>query len=182
MKRFIKNNLKVFVAVVISGIVFTGIGVYAANTYLAHDISYTPSNENFEVSNVEDALNELYEASNPKMTKGILKTGNVSSDTYSEFAKYILDKGNYLIYTSFSTIEGSVGTEIKGCNSSKIISTDTISNWDAVDWQHGRGNVTTQWFECKIEEDNTEITIRNKKDQYSNPYVVKAFVNYFKID
>ena len=60
MKRFIKNNLKVFVSIIISGIIFGGIGVYAANTYLAHDISYTPSNENFEVSNVEDALNELY--------------------------------------------------------------------------------------------------------------------------
>ena len=60
MKRFIKNNLKVFVSIIISGIIFGGIGVYAANTYLAHDISYTPSNENFEVTNVEDALNELY--------------------------------------------------------------------------------------------------------------------------
>ena len=66
MKNFIKNNLKVFVTLVISGIVFTGIGVYAASQYFARDISFTPTNENFKkengeaITNVEDALNELY--------------------------------------------------------------------------------------------------------------------------
>ena len=66
MKRFIKNNIKVFAAVIISGIVFTGIGVYAASVYLAKDINFTPTNENFKkengevITNVEDALNELY--------------------------------------------------------------------------------------------------------------------------
>lgn len=47
MKKFIKNNLKVCVTVIISGIVFTGIGVYAASKYFAKDINFTPSNENF---------------------------------------------------------------------------------------------------------------------------------------
>ena len=66
MKNFIKNNLKVFVAVIISGIIFTGIGVYAASQYFAKDISFTPTNENFKkengesINNVEDALNELF--------------------------------------------------------------------------------------------------------------------------
>ena len=69
MKRFIKNNLKVFVAIVISGIVFTGIGVYAASQYFAKDITFIPTNENFKkengepIENVEDALNELYKKS-----------------------------------------------------------------------------------------------------------------------
>lgn len=60
MKQFLKNNLKVFVAVVLSGVLFTGIGVYATTQYLAKDITFTPNNEKFEVTNVEDALNYLY--------------------------------------------------------------------------------------------------------------------------
>lgn len=66
MNKFLKNNLKVFVAVVISGIIFGGIGVYAASQYFAKDISFTPSDEKFKkengepIDNVEDALNELY--------------------------------------------------------------------------------------------------------------------------
>ena len=67
MKKFIKNNIKVFVTIVISGIVFSGISVYAAGQYFARDISFTPINENFKkengepIDNVEDAINYLYE-------------------------------------------------------------------------------------------------------------------------
>lgn len=66
MKKFIKNNIKVFVTIIISGIVFSGISVYAASQYFARDISFTPTNENFKkengepIRNVEEALNEIY--------------------------------------------------------------------------------------------------------------------------
>ena len=106
MKKIIKNNLKVFVAVVISGIIFGGIGVYAANTYLAHDISYTPSNENFDANNVEDALNELYDktscskgmihhASNTQMK---IELGYEPSIFYASFYWPSLDMSLYLTY------------------------------------------------------------------------------------
>ena len=94
MKKFIKNNLKVFVAVVISGIVFGGIGVYAANTYLAHDISYTPSNENFDANNVEDALNELYD--NSEIAKSInIKLQNETRDSLNfSHAAFLINDAN----------------------------------------------------------------------------------------
>lgn len=60
MKKFIKNNIKVIIAVIISGVVFTTVGVYAASQILAKDISFTPKNENWEVDNLEDAINDLY--------------------------------------------------------------------------------------------------------------------------
>ena len=52
LKRFITNYLKVFITLVIYGIVFTGIGVYAASEYFARDITFTPINENFKKENV----------------------------------------------------------------------------------------------------------------------------------
>lgn len=67
MKRFIKNNLKVFVAIIITTIIVGSVSVYAATTYFAKDISFTPSDNNkangFTATNVEDALNELYKKS-----------------------------------------------------------------------------------------------------------------------
>ena len=66
MKRFIKNNLKVFVTMIITTIIVGSVSVYAASQYFAKDISFKPTNENFKkengesIDNVEDALNELY--------------------------------------------------------------------------------------------------------------------------
>ena len=119
MKQFIKNNLKVFVIVVITAILFTGIGVYAANTYLAHDISYTPSNENFEVSNVEDALNELYDNSNkPLILK--LRTESYSSNrqgvtNYNLDATDIISKYKFFKFKLLSTT-GIKSWEMYGYN------------------------------------------------------------------
>ena len=58
MKKLIKNNLFGFI---IGGIIFGSIGIYAASIYYAKDISYEPSDASWEVSNVNEALNELNE-------------------------------------------------------------------------------------------------------------------------
>ena len=51
---------KIMLGFILGGIVFGCVGIYAAN-YLASDISYTPSDESWEVTNVSEALDELYE-------------------------------------------------------------------------------------------------------------------------
>ena len=55
MKKLIKNNLLGFI---LGGLIFGGI-VYASS-YLATDISYTPTDTSWEVSNVNEAINSLY--------------------------------------------------------------------------------------------------------------------------
>jgi len=60
---------KTIITVMISGIIFTCVGVYASS-YLASDISYSPIDSSWEVSNVSEALNDLY--SNTKNTGGNL--------------------------------------------------------------------------------------------------------------
>ena len=59
MKKFIKNNLKVVVAVLVTAIIFTGVGAYAANIQ-ASRVAYEPEDEDWEVSDVNSALNYLY--------------------------------------------------------------------------------------------------------------------------
>lgn len=65
MERFIKNNLKVFITMIITTIIVGSVSVYAASQYFAKDISFTPSDTNkengFTATNVENALNQLYE-------------------------------------------------------------------------------------------------------------------------
>lgn len=60
--KFIKNNIKILIIIIITAILFSGLSIYATYTYLAKDIIYIPDNSNFKVNNVEDALNELYES------------------------------------------------------------------------------------------------------------------------
>ena len=47
---------------IIIGIVLTGTSVYAAYKYQASEVGYTPSNSNFKVDSVEQAINELYDS------------------------------------------------------------------------------------------------------------------------
>lgn len=64
MKQFVKNNYKLLIAIIITTIVVTSGTVYAAQVYFAKDISFELSQKNkdngFQATNVEDALNELY--------------------------------------------------------------------------------------------------------------------------
>jgi len=55
-----KNGIKMGL-MFLSGALLSGITVYAASTYLSKDVTFTPSNSSWEVSNVEEALNDLYE-------------------------------------------------------------------------------------------------------------------------
>ena len=61
MKKILKSRIFL---VIICSIVFTSIGVYAANTYKASDVLYNASDGTS--MNVSDALNELYNKSGSK--------------------------------------------------------------------------------------------------------------------
>lgn len=57
--KILKNNVKLFIGIFI-GILFSSVSVYAAYKYLAIDVTFTPSDSNWNVTNVEEALNDLY--------------------------------------------------------------------------------------------------------------------------
>lgn len=56
--KFLKNNLKLVIGLIIGAILASGITVYATTTYLANQVIYT--REGTDIKNVEEALNDLY--------------------------------------------------------------------------------------------------------------------------
>lgn len=77
MKKIIDK--KTIVTFIISGIIFGSLGVYGANVYQSNAIEYSPTDSDWEVSNVNDALNDLND-----LLKGcnenLLEIGDVKVD------------------------------------------------------------------------------------------------------
>lgn len=71
----LKNKFKIILVIVISGIITSGLSVYATYNYFAKDISYTKS-DGTEI-NVEQALNDLYD----KSKNYILPSGTYNATT-----------------------------------------------------------------------------------------------------
>ena len=101
MKNFIKNNLKVFVSIFVTTIIVGSVSVYAASQYFAKDINFTPTNENFKkengeaITNVEDALNELYTT----ISKDVLNVLELKMRTLSNSRTYP-STTNYMIFNT----------------------------------------------------------------------------------
>ena len=60
IKEIIKNNIKLVIGIIIGGIVFGTIGVYAATTLLSQPVYYNNTNSGASSTNVQGALDELY--------------------------------------------------------------------------------------------------------------------------
>lgn len=84
MKKYFKNNLKLFAGIIIGVVAFGSIVVYASSI-LANDISFTPKDNTWEVSNVEDAINSLY--------------SNINKDNLEFFSGVISTSSGGLFYT-----------------------------------------------------------------------------------
>lgn len=94
MKNLIKNNLKMILSFLI-GILVSGVGVYAANSIFAKDITYTNAVNN-NVTNVKDALDDLY-----KKNKNYMMIANISGHSNKGSTFTNLDNSsisNYSIY------------------------------------------------------------------------------------
>lgn len=143
MKKIIQS--KIFL--IISGIIFTSIGVYAAN-YIASDVSYTPSNKDWKVNNVNDALDELY-----------IKQSNLTNIEELVLADVY---GNSIgITESSGTLNGSVNQGMSGLNGAfnKVYI-----------HPHVRGKTGT--LEVTIDGVTTTYTVPIDYPDYSNEYVI----------
>ena len=86
MKKFIKRNMKVFVAVVITAVICICGTVYAASQILASDISYKDGT-------VESALNDLYTKADNQTIEGTVCM-LVSGTKNTVGAKYVCNPGD----------------------------------------------------------------------------------------
>ena len=113
MNKFIYSNLKIIIFVIISGILFTGIGVYATTKYLAKDISFNPKNESWNVTNVEEALDELYSNAN----KSIYIYLRGESFSSSERSSGLLAFGDLMkYYKKFKIVSITTNSYTKFCD------------------------------------------------------------------
>ena len=166
-----KEKKKFFIGITI-GILFSTVSVYAVSVYSAKDINFKPSNTNWKVNNVNDALNEL------NTNKKSLKLDPITSNsvkgmrTASNVVTLELSNpGKYLCYCNYSTAsanksKGSLTTvdtehlKISGCSDSKIIDTKsrTLSGKSAMGYDDGAYYLLvseTKVFSCDITEPST---------------------------
>ena len=80
---FVKNNLKWILGIIVGVVIASGISVYATGQYFASQVNYT-TDKNGEISNVEQALNDLYQKRN-KVTKYSLNASTTNAGSTYNF-------------------------------------------------------------------------------------------------
>jgi len=101
MKKILKNNLPGFIL----GIILCSGVIYGVNLYKSEDIQYQPSDDSWEVSNVSDALNSLY--NNKSLSDGVYQldvsmiigyqSSNYATTRFSPLCKLKVENGEVSI-------------------------------------------------------------------------------------
>ena len=111
MKKIIKNNMFGFIL----GILLCGGIVYAAS-YYAKDVTYIPTDASWEVNNVNDAINSLYDSQKNSTKKAMVFTSSPVD------MKQYTDRWAELTVNDFICGASSVGSSVAnnssaGCSS-----------------------------------------------------------------
>ena len=113
MKKIVQSRIFL---IVICGIFFTSVGVYAATIYQASDISYSPTDSSWEVNNVNDAINSLYESINSNTNSTITFFNNgaqytavgqeetIDLKSYSNYENLVLNENLFLVLSNGASI------------------------------------------------------------------------------
>ena len=194
MKKIFKNNIKLFVGLLI-GLIICSVGVYAANL-TAQRVTYEPEDEDWEVSDVKNALDQLYERSTKKInglgdTISISKYGgtrNVYTSTIS------LKKGTYLCSTVYgnSTAEGTTSYFGKSSQYNEVSDCDNyieVKNYSNCQSASVSDNshifeicLVGKNFICTVNEEKN-ITIRyGYSEAKARPYALEASCTKLNIE
>ena len=138
-KYYLKNNL---IGLIVGGIIFGSLGVYAAITFPSNEVSFDPSNSTLKSTNVKDAIDELYKkCTNPAAADQIIEDAGLEKDPYE--CRYFFTGANPNNYITFNgekagwriiSVECDGTIKIMGSNSRDEIG---YQNWD--------DNMTNNW-------------------------------------
>ena len=127
MKSFVRNNLFGFLI----GIILCSGIVYGVNLYKSEDISYTPSDTSWDVSNVNEALNDLYLKTNDSNNKNskqitLLGTGsgngiNFNVSSFQGYEEFTVDNFIVEIISNFITGYSWLSDSKKEANTSSPV-------------------------------------------------------------
>lgn len=103
MKKFIKNNI---VGFILGAVIFSCISV-AAYSIFANDIGYTPKDSTWkksngeDITNVKDAIDELYNRANRSIQFKNLVYDRYSGNKNNASLSKNVGKGKYLVYVEY---------------------------------------------------------------------------------
>ena len=138
-----KIVLASIISFLIGGLVFGSIGIVIATVYNASDITYTPIDNTWNVSNVQSAIDDLDDKVNKNFTGNFYISG-YASDAKSRYSKFEINVKHYK-YIEFDITNGwphACTANIKGDgNVLKTLSTTeksekfklNISNYNVVE-------------------------------------------------
>ena len=92
VKNLFKNSKTRFILGLILGIILTGGGVYAATIGNSKDVFYDNATSNLSSTNVQDALDELYDKINNRLTTYAFGTPTINSPV--DFQEVIASSGS----------------------------------------------------------------------------------------
>lgn len=183
MKKIINDNLKIIISIFIT-IIIVGTGTVYAVTYLASDIKY-------KNTNVEDALNDLYNKKNNSLNLSYVKdglvfdlnyklTGTLRSKSISKDENGYIFNGNSAIYldrmqTPQMTYE--IYYKSNSITSRKTILSSTQSGGCAI---HLDSN-TTILGGCKIGDSYRDLYAKNIEFEKWNHVVLSAGLDGMKL-
>ena len=136
VKKIIKNNVKVLIAFILGGIILGTGGVYAATVINASDVSYKNASSGMTSTNVQGAIEELYNDSKKNLD---FIDETVGADfAHDVFLSYYSDaclKGNVCSYSNMigsnaigSCINSCIGNCMSNCMNSCTDDTTTCNN------------------------------------------------------
>ena len=96
-KYYLKNNL---IGLIVGGIIFGSLGVYAAITFPSNEVSFDPSNSTLKSTNVKDAIDELYEKCTQTTGEQIIEDAGLEKDPYE--CRYFFTGANPNNYITFN--------------------------------------------------------------------------------
>lgn len=106
MKKLI-NQLKhnTLFGIIVGGLLFGSIGIYGVNKYKSETIQYSPTDSSWNVNNVSDALNSLYDKNNNNISSAAY-VSDIMTQSYAETAtkelQITLPAGTYWVQASIN--------------------------------------------------------------------------------
>ena len=101
VNEVLKVKKKNIILGILSGFVIFGSGVGAATYFSAKDISFTPTNSEWTVTNVEEAVNDLYELKNTDNLTLLWTNPDITAAFAPQIVSLDITKYDYFIIEAF---------------------------------------------------------------------------------
>ena len=157
VKNLFKNSKTKFILGLILGIILTGGGVYAATIGNSKDVYYDNATSNLSSTNVQDALDELYQ----KLNKKVYFYGDTYRDGSSAFGHQSYLTTNFMDIVNNLGSKAFVGIDNNGNKSACIYRDNKVTCLKAGEknWETNKAMLNTTTFpEATCDADSSVAT------------------------